>query len=130
MPLTPCEAVWSRLGVLAGLDAGALPPALLPIWRVSKSVVDEDVSGIDFPPVAEARIVLEGIEGRIDCGELLTDTLDRGANIGAVAFRTASAEEARVLDHIVDFPVGHVGSSLEREEGSHFELAKTEADLL
>src|SRR5262245_28611095 len=65
-------------------------------------------AGSILPAIAEAGVVLNQIEVRIDVAELLADALDQGADIGPVALLARTGAEPLAPDEVVDLAIGDV----------------------
>src|SRR6476619_6423161 len=72
------------------------------------------VSVFRSPAVSEAGVVFDMVETGVDVAELLADTLDKGADIGAISFRAVPGNEILTVDQIIDLTVANVPSCLRR----------------
>src|SRR6266446_6870641 len=70
------------------------------------------VSVFRDPAVSETGVIFDMVETRVDIAELLADTLDERAHIGAIPFRAVPGDEIFAVDEIVDLTVADVLAGL------------------
>src|SRR5262249_1441052 len=66
------------------------------------------VSVFRDPAVSETVVIFDMVETGVDIAELLADTFDEGAHIGAIPFRSVPGDEILAVDEIVDLTVADV----------------------
>src|SRR5579859_1756913 len=76
----------------------------------ANATVRSSIGGLRRPAIAEAGIIGDGGEGGVDRQELLADTLDQGADIGAIAVRAFAGDEILAAQRIVDLAVAEVAA--------------------
>src|SRR6516225_8321576 len=87
------------------------------------------VSGFRGPAVSETGVISNVVEIGIDIAELLADTLDEGAYIGAVPFRAVPGDKILAVDEIVDLAVANVLAPLFGQQGHNPEFRQRQIDL-
>src|SRR5215472_2937916 len=95
-----------------------------PVFAVSDDVQRTGcrVSVFRVPAVSETGVVIDVVETWVDIVELLADTLDEGAYIGAIPLRAVPRYEILAVDEIVDLAVADVLVCLFRQQGHNPEF--------
>ena len=78
--------------------------------------------------VAEAGVVADVLELRIDIMEFLADLLDEGADIGAKTLVAIAGREVLAVNQVVDLAIGYVLAGTKRQKGDNLELGQREVD--
>src|SRR5579859_5581773 len=73
------------------------PPATLP-----------SIGGLHDPAIAESRVIGDGGETGIDRQEFFPDTLDQGANIGAITVRPFAGDEILAPERVIDLAIAEI----------------------
>src|SRR5579862_5337866 len=82
------------------------------------------------PAVAKAGIIVDQIEFGIDVAEFLADTLDEGADIGAIAFGAVAGDEILAVHEVVDVAIGDILAGARYQQHQDVELGQREFQLL
>src|SRR5215831_1614012 len=69
----------------------------------------------DGPAVAKSGVVVDFVKSGVDIPELLADTLDESADVGAIAIGAAARQEILAVHEVVELAIGGVLAGLERE---------------
>src|SRR5262245_10381893 len=85
--------------------------------------------GQTSPAVAQRAGRLDFGEGRIELAELLSDALDRRANVGAIAVVAVPRQEAFVVLNVVDGAIGLVLADIRGQQLDDVVFAGGEADI-
>src|ERR1700730_7089349 len=86
------------------------------------------VSIFRSPAVSEAGVVFDMVETGVDIAELLADTLDKGADIGAISFRAVPGDEILTVDQSIDLTVANVPSCFLWQQGEDLEFRQSKVD--
>jgi hypothetical protein len=81
------------------------------------------------PAVAEASVVLDLVEGRVEGPELVSDALDCRAHVRPITVSPVSSDEAVVAQAVVDRAIGHKGPGLRRQQMDDVVFPEREADI-
>src|SRR5208282_2099513 len=80
------------------------------------------------PAVSETGVVFDVVETGVDITELLADTLDEGAYIGAIPLRAVPRDEILAVHEIVDLAVADVLACFFGQQGQESEFRQGQID--
>src|SRR6516164_9471082 len=87
------------------------------------------VSVFRGPAVSKTGVVSDMVETGVNIAELLADTLDEGAYIGAVPLRAVPGDKILAVDEIVDLAVADVLARLFGQQSHNPEFRQRQIDL-
>src|SRR6185312_1278162 len=103
----------------------ALAPSEAPASRRNRP--GRSVSG-PAEAVAESGVVVDVLELRIEITEFLADSLDEGADIGAIPLVAIAGREILAVHQVVNLAIGHVLAGTQGQQRENLELGQRQVD--